>query len=72
LDFENKHMQQQIELTQSLERAYSLTNGLKEELDDTLQKMVVKELRSMIEFKEQVESQLASFSRETRTRSIEL
>jgi hypothetical protein len=51
-EFEARYVQQQLDLTQSLERAYSLTNGLKGEIEEGLQKQMTKELRRVIEFKE--------------------
>jgi hypothetical protein len=36
LEYENRNSQQMIELAQSLEKAYQLTNGLKEELSKEL------------------------------------
>lgn len=50
-----RHVKGQLDLSQSLERAYTLTGGLKEEMEDQMQKLVARETRKMIEFREMVE-----------------
>ena len=67
VEFEAKHVQQQIELAQSLEKAYTLTSGLKEELESTFGALFQAEKKKIIDFKEVVENQLATMSRETHT-----
>jgi len=61
LEFENRHAQQQIDLTQSLERAYTLTSSLREELDQHLRETVAQEVARL---REKVESEIAASGRE--------
>lgn len=62
-EFETKHVQQQLTLTQSLEKAYTLTNGLKDELDLSIANQFAKESKGIAEFRDQVELQLTAYSR---------
>ncbi|TNV73805.1 hypothetical protein FGO68_gene12007 [Halteria grandinella] len=69
---ENRTIKGQLDLTQSLEKAYSLTDGLKDELEDKMQKLMARETRKMIEFRELVENSLASYQREVRTEQVKI
>lgn len=68
LEFENRHAQQQIDLTQSLERAYTLSASLREELDQHLRQSVAQEVARL---RDKVEAEIASSNREQAKRQTE-
>jgi hypothetical protein len=45
---------------------------LKDELEDKMQKLMARETRKMIEFRELVENTLASYQREVRTEHVKI
>jgi hypothetical protein len=67
-EFEQRQLGQQLEpLTQSLQKVYQLADTLKEEIEESVSKRIGR----LLEFRGQVEGQLASFSKEMHMRFAE-